>query len=144
MGKSIFNGTAKIKVIEAESLKATDYSMRIFSNSAFMISPYIHLDIDDVSIGRTVTKHRNQNPLFNEEFSSDIHSGHMLNLTVFHDSALPPDEFVANCSISLHDIKKKMSQEPTHSFWIDLEPSGKLHLDVELNGTFIEGETYKI
>jgi novel protein kinase C epsilon type len=139
MGKNIFNGTAKIKVIEAESLKATDYSMRIFSNSAFMISPYIHLDIDDVSIGRTVTKHRNQNPSFNEEFNSDIHSGQMFNVTVFHDSALPPDEFVANCSISLHEIKKRMDQEPLHSFWLDLEPSGKLHLAVELNGTFIEG-----
>jgi novel protein kinase C epsilon type len=140
MGKNVFNGAVKIKVIEAENLKATDYSTRIFSNSAFLISPYIHLDIDDVSVGRTITKHRSQNPAFNEEFNSEIHSGYMLNITVFHDSALPPDEFVANCSMSLYEIKTKTTQEGTNSFWIDLEPSGRLYLAFELNGSFKEGK----
>lgn len=134
--RHVFNGTAKIKVIEAESLKATDYSTRIFQNSTFLISPYVHLDVDDISIGRTATKHRNQNPIFNEEFiQADIHSGYMLMFTVFHDSALPPDEFVANCSVLLEEIKL----DTVTDLWVDLEPNGRLHLSVELEGTFSQG-----
>ena len=68
MSKFKFNGIAKIKVVEADSLKATDYSTRIFQNSGFLLSPYINLDVDDLPIGRTVTKHRNQSPFFNEDF----------------------------------------------------------------------------
>jgi novel protein kinase C epsilon type len=128
-----FSGLGKIKVIEAESLKATDYSTRIFQNSGFLLSPYVHLDIDDLPIGRTTTKHRNQNPIFNEEFQYDIHAGHVINFTVFHDSALPPDEFVANCTVSLHELKPE-----NNAFWVDLEPNGRLHLSIELEGTFTQ------
>ena len=108
MPKFMFSGIARIKVIEAENLKATDYSTRIFQNSGFLLSPYVNIDIDDLPLGRTVTKHRNQNPAFNEEFKADIHLGKMLNCTVFHDSALPPDEFVANCSLPLHSISDEL------------------------------------
>ncbi|CAF0909500.1 unnamed protein product [Brachionus calyciflorus] len=137
MVRSIFSGSAKVKIIEAESLKATDYSTRIFQNST--LSPYVHLDIDDsVSIGRTTTKHRNQNPVYNEEFQFEIHAGYMLNLTVFHDSALPPDEFVANCNMLLADIKPDTCKD----LWLDLEPNGKLRLSVELSGTFTEHKSH--
>ena len=134
---SLFNGTIKIKVIEAESLKATDYSTRIFQNSfkGFCVSPYVSLDIDDLPIGRTTTKHRTQTPQFNEDFQSDqIHSGRVVNFTVFHDSALPPDEFVANCTISLSQLKPG-----NNKICADLEPCGKLHLSIDLDGTFKEG-----
>lgn len=135
MSKFVFNGVARIKVVEADNLKATDYSTRIFQNSGFLLSPYINLDIDDLPVGRTLTKHRNQNPIFNEEFQVDIHAGKMLNLTVFHDSALPPDEFVANRSIMLHELKMD-----SNDLWVDLEPNGRLHLVVDLEGTFFQGE----
>lgn len=136
MSKFKFNGIAKIKVIEADSLKATDYSTRIFQNSGFLLSPYINLDVDDLPIGRTVTKHRNQNPIFNEEFQADIHAGNMLNFTVFHDSALPPDEFVANCSIMLHELKME-----GNDLWVDLEPNGRVHLVIDLEGFYFQEES---
>jgi novel protein kinase C epsilon type len=135
MVRLVFNGSAKIRVIEAESLKATDYSTRIFQNSIFQLSPYIHIDIDDLPIGRTITKHRSTNPIFNEEFNSDVHSGHIITFTVFHDAALPPDEFVANCSFSLHLLK---GENKINDLWIDLEPNGKLHITIELDGVFSE------
>ena len=134
---SLFNGTIKIRVIEAENLKATDYSTRIFQNSfkGFCVSPYVSLDIDDLPIGRTTTKHRTQTPTFNEDFASEpVQSGRVINFTVFHDSALPPDEFVANCTISLSQLKPG-----SNKLWADLEPSGKLHLLIDLEGTFKEG-----
>ena len=135
MGRLVFKGNAKIKVIEAENLKATDYSTRIFATSTFQISPYINLDIDDVPIGRTITKQRSTNPIFNEEFTADVHSGHIIKFTVFHDAALPPDEFVANCSFPLDRLK---GENKSSDLWLDLEPTGRLHFSIELDGTFIE------
>jgi novel protein kinase C epsilon type len=135
----VFNGVAKIKIIEAENLKATDYSTRIFQNSGFLLSPYVNLDIDDLPLGRTITKHRNQNPVFNEEFKVDIQLGKMLNFTVFHDSALPPDEFVANCSIPLQQINTELKTH-NNELWVDLEPNGRLHLIIELDGEFTESK----
>jgi novel protein kinase C epsilon type len=138
MSKFVFNGIARIKVVEADSLKATDYSTRIFQTSGFLLSPYINLDIDDMPIGRTVTKHRNQNPIFNEEFQIDIHTGTKLNFTVFHDSALPPDEFVANSSVLLHELKMTGGND----LWIDLEPNGRLHLNIDLEGSFTQSNYF--
>lgn len=132
----VYNGTVNIKVVEAENLKATDYSTRIFQNSGFLLSPYVNIDVDDVPVGRTVTKQRNQNPVFNEEFHVEIDSGKVLNLTVFHDSALPPDEFVANCTVHLDRNELKIG---ANELFIDLEPNGRLKIIVELDGTFSEG-----
>ena len=115
-------------------MKATDFSTRIFQAASFQLSPFIHLDIDELPIGRTTTKYRNSNPTFNEEFNSEVHSGHTLNFTVFHDAALPPDEFVANCSMTLDKIKTDKD------VWVDLEPHGKLHFTIELEGELTEGK----
>jgi novel protein kinase C epsilon type len=135
MSRYLFKGSVKIKIIEAESLKATNFSTRIFQNSTFQLSTYVNLDIDDLPIGRTTTKPRNQNPAFNEEFQSNITAGHIINMMVFHDSALPPDEFVANCSIILHDLNLTGNND----LWIDLEPTGRLHVNIELEGSFTNG-----
>lgn len=134
MANCVFNGIVKIKILEAENLKPTGYSTRIFQNSTFVISPYVHIDIDELSIGRTATKHRNQNPIFNEEFSSNSHSARTINFTIFHDSSLPPDEFVANYSLSLNEIRK--SNKDNAEFWLELEPNGRLHVSIEIEGTF--------
>jgi novel protein kinase C epsilon type len=138
MDRYVFNGRLKIRLLEADGLKATDYSTRIFSNSAFQISPYVHLDIDDLIVARTQTKHRTQNPIFNEDFDFEqIHAGLQANFTVFHDSALPPDEFVANTSITLHDLKLKLNPN-TNTCWVDLEPNGRLFLQVDFTqGAFV-------
>lgn len=168
MNRSLFNGGVRVKVLEAENLKPTDYSTRIFSNTAFIISPYITLDLDEaVPIGRTQTRHRTQNPVFNEEFCvQDVHDAHLLNVTVFHSSVVPPDEFVANCSISVHDLKLKINAESgsnnnnnssntsttgssnnsnsiitstsASGMWLDLEPNGRVKISVELTGTFVQ------
>lgn len=36
---------------------------------------------------------------------TEVHDGHELEFTVFHDCALPPDDFVANCRIQFEDLK---------------------------------------
>jgi hypothetical protein len=37
--------------------------------------------------------------------------------TVFHDSTMPPDDFIANCKISLSELIEKEDQ-PTHEVWV--------------------------
>lgn len=58
-----------------------------------------------------------------------------MGFTIFHDCALPPDDFVANCRITFDHLKTAQPND----IWVDLEPHGKLHLLIELQGTIMEG-----
>ncbi|CAF4378562.1 unnamed protein product [Rotaria socialis] len=129
----VFNGKMFLKIIEADSLRATQHSTRYFPQnpSAIFVSPYVSIDIDDLPLGRTHTKEKTTTPSYNEEFSSDVFSGQQLHFTIFHDAALPPDEFVADCTIKFEKIHDKKSD-----LWIDLEPAGRIHIAIELQGQF--------
>lgn len=69
-------------------------------------------------------------------FQHEIHDGKALGFTVFHDCVIPPDDFVANCRIIFEDLKPKA----VNDIWVDLEPHGQLHLMIELQGSFTEGQ----
>ncbi|XP_059173318.1 calcium-independent protein kinase C [Physella acuta] len=134
-----FNGSVKIKICEAVDLKPTDFSLRLQMGStkekaSQMIEPYVNIDVDEVYVAKTTTKPKSVKPqwVWNEDFTSEVHNGQNVNLTVFHDAAIPPDEFVANCTIPFDDVKGKSD------FWIDLEPNGKLHIVIELCGSATE------
>ena len=60
------------------------------------------------------TKQKTFRPSWNEEFTSEIHNGQMIGITVFHDAAIPPDEFVANCSVAFEDIVAQQKND----FWV--------------------------
>ena len=111
-----FAGTLKLTVIEAGDLRPTDFATRhqgvlITKNC---VDTYIVVDIDDVPIARTQTKPKTNKPIWNEDFVTEV-QGTALGLTVFHDTAFPPDEFVANCSIMFEDILLK---KPT-DLWVN-------------------------
>ena len=129
----VFNGKMRLKVIEADNLRATQHSTRYFPQNPSLayVSPYISIDIDDLPLGRTPTKEKTTSPTFNEEFTSEVHHGHQLHFTIFHDAALPPDEYVADCTIKFENIHDKKSD-----IWIDLEPAGRIHVSIELQGQF--------
>ena len=102
----------KLKICEAVELRPTDYSAR-FSMGATKkdveaaLDPYIAFDVDEAHVARTTTKAKTSKPTWNEEFTAEIHNGQNFGLTVFHDAALPPDVFVANCSLSFQDLKNQ-------------------------------------
>ncbi|CAG5123086.1 unnamed protein product, partial [Candidula unifasciata] len=134
-----FNGSVKIKICEAVDLRPTDFSLRMQLGSgkdkaSQMIEPYVNIDVDEVYVAKTTTKAKSTKPqwVWNEDFTSEVHNGQNVNLTVFHDAAIPPDEFVANCTIPFDDVKEKSD------FWVDLEPNGKLHIVIELCGSQTE------
>jgi novel protein kinase C epsilon type len=68
--------------------------------------------------------------VYNEVFESSVVNLKQIGLTVFHDAAIPPDDFIANCTLNLEDLIKP--DENNYDIWIDLEPQGKIHLNIEL------------
>jgi len=85
-------------------------------NFVKVFDPYIAVDIDEIQIARTQTRQRTLSPVWNEEMNTKVHSGENINFTVFHDAAIPPDEFVANCKVPFEDIVGKK----TSDIWVML------------------------
>ena len=87
-----------------------------------LIDPYVNIAVDDISIDRSSTKQRTFKPLWNECFVCDVKDAQNLLLTVFHDATIPPDDFVANCSIAFDDLMADVSSDGTHesTFWVIL------------------------
>lgn len=57
-----------------------------------------------------------------------MHNCSTLGLTVFHDAAIPPDDFIANVNIPIDYIINNEHSD----VWVDLEPQGKIHVKIDL------------
>ncbi|KAI6218668.1 Protein kinase C [Aphelenchoides fujianensis] len=133
---TVFNGSAKIRVIEARELRPTEWSKR-FNNASDadqVVDAYVNVDLDEFHVGQTPTKPKTNTPVWNEDYQTDVHNGKVLGFTIFHDCAIPPDDFVANCRIPLEELKVNAPND----FWVDLEPHGRLHVNIELKGSTME------
>ena len=96
------------------------------------LDPYVAIDVDELYVERTSTKRKTNDPEWNETFSTDLlRSAEEVGFTLFHDATVPPDDFIANCKLSLSDLIEKPGQ-PLHDIWLELEPMGKLHIKIEL------------
>ena len=85
-----------------------------------LIDPYVNIAVDDIPIDRSSTKQRTFKPLWNECFTCDVKDAQNLLLTVFHDAAIPPDDFVANCSIAFDELLTDFGPDGTtkSDFWV--------------------------
>ncbi|XP_035449837.1 protein kinase C isoform X4 [Spodoptera frugiperda] len=130
----MFSGTVRVKVCEATGLRPTDFQKR--HNMTFgkpddqPIDPYVSIDADEHHLDRSSTKPKTFDPVWNETFMHEVHNVGSLGITVFHDAAIPPDDFVANCTIPFEDLMHR--DKDATDFWVDLEPQGKLHLKIDL------------
>lgn len=103
----IFNGQLKIKIREALELKPTAWSLRHAvgpKTQSFLLDTYIALNVDDSRVGQTSTKQKTNSPAWNDEFTTEVHDGRKIELSVFHDAPIGYDDFVANCIIQFEDI----------------------------------------
>ncbi|CAD5224332.1 unnamed protein product [Bursaphelenchus okinawaensis] len=133
---TVFNGKAKVRVVEARDLRPTEWSKR-FNNATEVtqvVDSYVNVDYDEYHVGQTMTRPKTNTPHWNEDYHTDVQNGKVLGFTIFHDCALPPDDFVANCRIPFEDLKLNSPND----IWVDLEPHGQLHLLIELQGTIME------
>ncbi|XP_060781126.1 protein kinase C eta type isoform X2 [Neoarius graeffei] len=148
-----FTGSLKVRVGEAVDLKPTSASTRhavAFGKSSGLglnlqlgahagLDPYVVVKVDERAVGQTRSKPRTNAPTYNEEFSACVSRAEGLELAVFHDSPIGYDDFVANCTIHFEDLRKGSSPEETFEGWVDLEPEGKVYIQITLNGSFIDG-----
>ncbi|XP_017767654.1 PREDICTED: protein kinase C [Eufriesea mexicana] len=125
----MFTGTVKIKICEAVGLRATDKQRKFWQDEP-ILDPYVQLDVDENHLDRSSTKPKTFDPVWNECFTHEVQDAVMLGLTVFHDAALPPDYFVANCSIPFEELVSR--DDKTADLWVDLEPQGKLRVRIDL------------
>lgn len=103
----IFNGQLRIKICEALELKPTAWSLRHAvgpKTQTFLLDTYIALNVDNSRVGQTSTKQKTNSPTWNDEFTTEVHDGRRIELSVFHDAPIGYDDFVANCIIQFEDI----------------------------------------
>lgn len=77
---------------------------------------------------RSSTRAKSFDPVWNETFESEVINCTNLGLTVFHDAAIPPDDFIANVKIPIEDIINNEHSD----IWVDLEPQGRIHVQIDL------------
>ncbi|MCI4376900.1 hypothetical protein PGIGA_G00193710 [Pangasianodon gigas] len=144
-----FTGSVKVRVGEAVDLKPTSASTR--HAAAFVktglgltlgahatLDPYVVVKVDERAVGQTRSKPRTNAPTYNEEFCACVSRAERLELAVFHESPIGYDDFVANCTIHFEDLRKSSSPEETFEGWVDLEPDGKVYIQITLSGSFID------
>lgn len=101
-----FNGSLRVRVIEGSDLKPTDFLTRNpLGPRLLTLDPYVAVDVDEVEVGRTAVKQKTLYPKWGEEMSSEVVNGQMVGLTVYHSSSLPPDDYVANATLSFDQLK---------------------------------------
>lgn len=132
-----FTGNLKLRIVEASDLKPTQLSVRHSLKNQFLIDPFVNVTIDESTIAKTSAKSRTFKPVWNEAFDLNLVDAKNIQLNVFNKSAFSNDEFVANCSFAFDDFFNQDdgdNSEPA-DLWVDLEPSGKLHIMIELQAS---------
>ena len=145
----MFHGRLKVTVCAATALQSTKFMTR-HTGKKTDLDPYVAIDVDELYVERTSTKRKTNDPDWNETFSTDLlRSAEEVGFTVFHDATVPPDDFIANCKLSLAELIEAAGQvrmtdctcvhlyngiyfQPLHDIWLDLEPKGKMHIKIEL------------
>ncbi|XP_033844088.1 protein kinase C eta type-like [Periophthalmus magnuspinnatus] len=138
-----FNGYLKLRIGEAVELKPTTYSLRhsvIFNKATPALDPYIVVKVDEFKIGQTHTKQKTNMPTYNEEFCLNVKDGTHIELTVFHETPIGYDNFVANCTIQFEDLIQKLNAGESFEGWMDLEPEGKVYIVITLTGSFTDDD----
>ncbi|CAH8494805.1 unnamed protein product [Dicrocoelium dendriticum] len=128
-----FSGALRIRIIEASDLKptacATRHSIRPTAKLCELLDPYVTVDVDDIAIGKSSTKSRTNTPQWKEDIYAEVSYTQQLTFTVYHDAAIPPDDFVAIVELAIRNVRSG------EDVWLELEPQGKLLVRIDLSGT---------
>lgn len=119
-GAMKFNGYLKVRIGEAVGLQPTRWSLRhsLFRKGYQLLDPYVTVSVDQVRVGQTSTKQKTNKPTYNEEFSATVTDGHQIELSVFHDTPIGYDDFVANCTLHFQDLLRSAGPGDSFEGWV--------------------------
>lgn len=105
----------QVTVCAATDLQSTNFMTRLNldkeSGKKPELDPYVAIDVDELYVERTSTKRKTNEPDWNETFSTDLlRSAEEVGFTLFHDATVPPDDFIANCKLSLAELIEAAGQ----------------------------------
>lgn len=102
--------------------------------SCCVAEPYYNLhNLENSFLDRSSTKQKTFDPVWNEEFIHEVENASTLGITVFHNAPLD-DVFNANTTISFEDLLSR-NELQQNDFWVDLEPSGRLRVKIDLRSS---------
>ncbi|TRZ16972.1 hypothetical protein HGM15179_010066 [Zosterops borbonicus] len=122
-----FSGYLKVRIGEAVGLQPTRWSLRhsLFRKGYQLLDPYVTVSVDQVRVGQTSTKQKTNKPTYNEEFSATVTDGHQIELSVFHDTPIGYDDFVANCTLHFQDLLRSAAPSDTFEGWVSTGSPGE-------------------
>lgn len=105
--KDGFTGNVMIHIIEATGLKpVTLPGGKILS----IMDPYCVIDFDDFYFGQTAAKKQTVCPVWGETLDDSVEDAQRMQLTLFHSSTIPPDNFVAHAQISVQELHQLVEE----------------------------------
>ena len=107
---SAFTGTVSLTILEAQNLRSTTLPGGFQLQSKDM-DPYCVVDIDDLFLGRTQAKTKTPCPVWNENFEETVEDGARMQVTIFHNSTIPPDPFIAHSIVNIQEMIAAKEEE---------------------------------
>ena len=99
-----FRGVVTLTVVEASELKPVNLPG---GKVLAVMDPFVVADFDEILFGETSAKQRTTCPVWGEVLEGSVQDVISLQLTVFHKSTLPPDEFLAHAVIDVAELRDK-------------------------------------
>lgn len=69
---TVFNGTVKVRVVEARELRPTEWSKRFTAAASahdqLLVDAYVNVDCDEGHVGQTPTRPKTNTPLWNVDY----------------------------------------------------------------------------
>ena len=74
------------------------------------MDPYLVVDFDNIFFGRTLARKQTVNPIWGETLTESVQDAQMMQLTLFHSSLIPPDNFISHAQIYVSEMMQLNQQ----------------------------------
>jgi len=128
----------KVEVVEGTDLEPTPRMKRIPAFVPSRLNPYVMIDVTERTDGnRVVSRHidktvsvRGNNPKwhYNNKFDLLVNRCTEITFRLFQED-IADDDWLAEGQIKICDVEIGKAQ----SFWLQLDPTGKLHIKIDLH-----------
>ncbi|XP_064403529.1 calcium-independent protein kinase C-like isoform X2 [Halichondria panicea] len=127
MATNSFTGVASIHIIEATGLRPVALPG---GKTLSIMDPYVVVDFNNIFFGRTVARKQTVNPIWGETLTESVTDAQMMQFTLFHNSLIPPDRFLAHAQIYVSEMMQ-LNQQGHEEHEYGLEPAGSIRFRID-------------